>query len=583
VFTLRDDALKIIAARDDTFWQQPGEGIAMNRPALIIAVAVGAVLATAGCTRNSTSAPPLGDGNPDAYSAVAVSADDVDAAIAQLDDAVAATMEDTGIPGMAVAVVYQGTPVYTKGFGVTDVDTGAAVNADTAFQVASVSKSVSTSVVASVVSDGAVAWDDPVVEHLPEFALSDPWVTANTTLGDLFAMRSGLPHEAGDDLEELGYDRAQIIEKFRYLPLEPFRDQSLYTNFGLTAAAEAVARSQGVAWEQLAADRVYRPLGMDRTTSVYAEFLAQDNRATLHVPGDDGWVANGNRAEQAQAPAGQVSTTANDFARWMIMMLNDGEYQGTRVASAEALNQAHIPRVASEEQTDPAARTPFYGYGLGVRTDATGRVRYGFSGAYSQGAAAHYSLLPSEDLGIAVFTNAYPIGAAEGLAYSFLDSVELGENPIDWFDVMGQKFSAALAGGGAAEGGEELPEFTGEAAQPLADYAGTYDNVYYGPAQVVVAGDGTGLVVTVGPKRYEFALVPFNGNVFGTPTGQSAAGESAAGEAAAAGESAAAGAGAGVAPVAEFGVAADGTRTLELAALQAPGNSVFRSPAPAGS
>lgn len=98
---------------------------------------------------------------------------------------------------------------------------------------------------------------------------------------------TGIPHEAGDDLEELGYDRMQIIERFPYLPRSPFRDQSRYTNFGLTAAAEAVARSQGVPWEELAAQRIYEPLGMTRTTSVFEEFMAQDNRATLHVPAGD--------------------------------------------------------------------------------------------------------------------------------------------------------------------------------------------------------------------------------------------------------------------------------------------------------
>jgi CubicO group peptidase (beta-lactamase class C family) len=295
---------------------------------------------------------------------------------------------------------------------------------------------------------------------------------------------------------------------------------------------------------------------MTRTTSVFDEFMAQDNRATLHVPSDDGWVVNGNRAEQAQAPAGQVSTSANDFATWMIMMLNEGKHDGSQVVDAEALAEAHIPRVATEEQTDPAARTPFYGYGLSVRTDSTGRVRNGWSGAYSQGAATNFTLLPSEELGIAVFTNAYPLGMAEGLTLSFLDSVELGENPIDWFAVMSERFEAALSGEGAeSDSGEAIPERTGQAALPLERYVGTYDNVYYGPLTVTADGDGA-LVATVGPNRTELALVPFAGNIFGTPDGAG-----------------------GVIPAAEFTTSDGQVATLELAALQAPDNSVFRKTA----
>lgn len=264
-------------------------------------------------------------------------------------------------------------------------------------------------------------------------------------------------------------------------------------------------------------------------------------------------MANGNRREQAQAPAGQVSTTANDFAKWLVMMLAEGSYDGEQVVDPAALAEAHIPRVANEEQADPAARTPFYGYGLGIRTDATGRVRDGFSGAYAQGAAAHFTLLPSEDLGIAVFTNAYPLGAAEGLAYDFLDLVELGQNPVDWSQVWGEKFEAALAGGAEADAAQQdVPLLTGVAAAALDDYVGVYENVYYGP--VTIARDGAdALVATVGPKTVEFALVAYNGNVFGTPDGKG-----------------------GVVPAAEFTLADGRGATVEFAALQAPDNSVFR-------
>ena len=61
------------------------------------------------------------------------------------------------------------------------------------------------------------------------------------SVGDMFSHRSGLPDHAGDMLEDLGYDRRYVLDRLRELPLDPFRISYAYTNFGLTAAAEAVA------------------------------------------------------------------------------------------------------------------------------------------------------------------------------------------------------------------------------------------------------------------------------------------------------------------------------------------------------
>ena len=170
----------------------------------------------------------------------------VDNAVAKLDGIVADLMKSSGIPGMAVAVVHGGKTLYAKGFGVKDVnrpadDPANKVDPDTVFQLASVSKPIGATVVAHQVSQNAISWDTPVVDKLPWFALADPAATRMVTVGDLYSHRSGLPDHAGDQLEDLGYDRRYILERLRLLPLAPFRISYAYTNFGLTAAAEAVA------------------------------------------------------------------------------------------------------------------------------------------------------------------------------------------------------------------------------------------------------------------------------------------------------------------------------------------------------
>ncbi|KKD01993.1 serine hydrolase, partial [Streptomyces sp. WM6386] len=114
----------------------------------------------------------------------------------------------------------------------------------------------------------------------------------HVTVADLFSHRSGLPDHAGYLLEYLGFYRAYVLSHLRYEPLTPFRASYAYTNFGLTAAAQAVADEKGVSWEKLAADTLYKPAGMNSTSSRFEDYAKAADRAWGHVKTADGdWKA----------------------------------------------------------------------------------------------------------------------------------------------------------------------------------------------------------------------------------------------------------------------------------------------------
>jgi CubicO group peptidase (beta-lactamase class C family) len=167
--------------------------------------------------------PTLSDVPPPLVPAMPLPENAVENAVAKLDGLADDLMKKSGIPGMAVAVVHGGTTVYAKGFGVKNTKTGEKIDPDTVFQLASVSKSISSTVAAHQVGVNAIGWDTPIVSKLPWFALSDPAVTQMVNIGDMFSHRSGLPDHAGDMLEDLGYDRHYVLERLRQLPLDPFR------------------------------------------------------------------------------------------------------------------------------------------------------------------------------------------------------------------------------------------------------------------------------------------------------------------------------------------------------------------------
>ena len=209
------------------------------------------------------------------------------AAIPELERIAQTAIADGRAPGFAIGIVYRGRVVYLSGFGLREVGKPDLVDADTVFQLASVSKPISSAVVASLVSDGIVKWDDQMIQPDPEFRFFDPVTTAKVTIADLFSHRSGLPSAAGDDLERVGYDQSTILERLRFLPPAcAFRSGFEYSNFGLTNAAVVASDVAGEWWPMLAQQRLFEPLGMTQTSMRYQGLCgAREPGASAH-PGE---------------------------------------------------------------------------------------------------------------------------------------------------------------------------------------------------------------------------------------------------------------------------------------------------------
>ena len=492
----------------------------MRKCAATAAVLV-VLLALAGCgpAQPLSSNPPsplasLTNAPPNEVSGLQIPPGRIDDAVSKVDGLVSDLMKNTGIPGMAVAIVHGGKTLYAKGFGVRDASKGDRpenkVDADTVFQLASVSKSVGATVVAHEVTEGVVGWDTPVVSKLPWFALSDPYVTSHVTIADLYSHRSGLPDHAGDKLEDLGYDRHQTLERLKYLPLAPFRSSYAYTNFGVTAAAEAVAAAAGKPWEDLSDEVLYRPLGMASTSSRFAEFMSRPNHAVNHVKVGDKWEPRFQREPDPQTPAGGVSSSVNDMARWLMMLLANGTYNGQRITAPEALLPATTPQVVSAPAATPQARAGFYGHGFNASVTSSGRTEYSHSGGFGSGAATNFVVMPSEDIGIIALTNAAPYGVPEALNAEFMDLVQYGQVREDWVSLYNHALGPMNNPEGSLVG--KQPPANPAPERPLSDYVGVYRNDYWGPA-VVAESDG-GLQLSLGPKNQTFNLTHWDGDTF---------------------------------------------------------------------
>jgi CubicO group peptidase (beta-lactamase class C family) len=488
--------------------------------ALAKAACAGLVLALiSGCdAKPAEQAPPptaqtLSDVPPPLVPAMPLPDNAVDNAVVKLDGIVADLMKKSGLPGMAVAVVHGGKTVYAKGFGVKDAsaadDPKNRVDADTVFQLASLSKSLSATVVAHQVGANAIGWDTPIVAKLPWFALSDPVVTQMVSVGDMFSHRSGLPDHAGDMLEDLGHDRRYVLDRLRQLPLDPFRISYAYTNFGLTAGAEAVAASAGKPWEDLADEALLRPLGMTSTSFRFADYQARPDRAVGHIHVDGKYEPRYVRDADPESPAGGASSSINDMTRWLTMVLANGSHEGAQIVDPKALLPALTPQIVASPATEPAMRSGFYGFGFNVGTTSAARMSLSHSGAFELGAGSNFVIVPSADVAIVALTNATPSGIPESLTAEFADLVQFGEVREDWYKLYGDIFTHMEQPTGSLVG--QKPPANPAPAAPLASYAGTYHNDYWGPAQITEK-DGR-LHLALGTKL-DVPLDHWDGNVF---------------------------------------------------------------------
>lgn len=490
--------------------------------------AITAAFMLSGCNGGDGNVPtedvmPATD--PGSYSALPITQAQIDTALSRLDAIAQNALEVSGVPGMAVAVVHNDKTVYAKGFGVRYVGSAETVDAETVFQIASLSKSVSATVIAGAVGDGTLEWNSSVADYLPSFALADDYATRHVTIADLFTHRSGLPDHAGDLIEVIGYDRDYILSHLRVYPLTPLRTAYAYTNAGLTAGAEAAARAANTTWDALAKQRLYDRLGMTMTSSRFDEFMARQNKALGNVRRDGVWVRTPmQRDPDPQSPAGGVSSNVSDMAKWMRMVLNEGISNGEEIIKAAPLADALAPHMLTRIPASLASRPSFYGLGFGRATDAVGRTRISHSGAFLLGAGTTYTLLPSADLGIVVLTNGEPHGIAEAVAASFLDIVETGAVTFDWLALYPAMFASMYVNHSVLAG--KTPPDPADPARPYAAYAGTYANDCYGPLEIAVAGKT--LLMRIGPKPQTFVLGHFNGDVFSYyPIGEEALGVSA--------------------------------------------------------
>ncbi|WNH49910.1 serine hydrolase [Stenotrophomonas aracearum] len=416
----------------------------------------------------------------------------------RLDATVERVRSQFDVPGIAVAVVKDGQVVLERGYGVRTLGQPDPIEADTLFAIASNTKAFTATSLNLLAEQGKLKMDDRVIDHLPSFRMSDPYVTGEMRIRDLLAHRSGLSLGAGDLLfwPTTTYSNAEVVERLGKVPLKAgFRDRYAYDNILYAVAQQVIEKVSGQSYADFLQQHIFTPVGMTGTRFNADHLQKGDKAATGHAKFDFTELRTvAPLTWSNNAGAGGIYSSVHDMARWMQVQLAQGKLENGKPLfspkTQQAMWQMITPQVVPEPSVPQlaAARPNFAGYGEGWSlSDYRGQKLVWHTGGWP-GMVSRVTLVPEKNLGVVVLTNQEVGAAFNAVTMAVLDAY-FGAPDTDWVAA----YAAAVAKaqdkadeGWAAHQAARDPKSTPSLA--LGGYAGTYRDPWYGEVFVEPRG-----------------------------------------------------------------------------------------------
>lgn len=404
-----------------------------------------------------------------------------------LDAYVEKVLKTFNVPGVSVAIVKDGKILMAKGYGVKTIGTSEKVDSRTNFSIASNTKAFVGTSLGILVDEGMIKWNDRVVEHLPWFQLSDPYVTKELRVIDLLVHRSGLGLGAGDLLiwPTNTYAQKDVVKRFRNIPLATsFRSTYAYDNILYLVAGELIEAVSGMTWDAFVQKRIFNKLGMNNSVLTFTDAVKKGNAATPHAE-INGVVRPVAASDSAKTnPAATVNTNAEDIAKWMICQIDSGKLSdGTSLWSSSVtrmlwsvvtpLPVGKVPKELAPYQSN------FSGYGGGFNLrDYRGKKMVWHTGGLA-GFVSLVAMIPEQRVGVAVFTNQEESGAFYSIGWRVLDHY-LNAN-YDWnaaYKAVKERSDSTNRASEAKSASSR--DSLSKPSLALEKYAGKYQDAWYG-------------------------------------------------------------------------------------------------------
>jgi len=351
-----------------------------------------------------------------AYSQIAVPSD--------LNLFVNKVMQENKLPGIALAIVKDDAVVYAKGYGVRTPGKSELVDEHTLFQAASITKSFTATLLGILVDRGKLKWTDPVIKYLPEFETSEPFVTQQLTIQDLFTLRSGII--GGDTLK--GKVRTDLIPQIKNLKISnSFRVTQTSYNLSYTLAGLIAETVEGKSWEELIRKELLEPLKMKESfTDIHSAVSSSMNVSTPNYFEEGKIISTKWDAGGIYGPAEALITNVVDLAKYIRLYLKKGTFENNLLIKPETLDKMQTPQMIpasfAKEYFNPKANIMTMGLGWFI-SDYRGLKVIQMAGL-SSGDTNLITLIPEKNIGIVIQTNmAGAFDAFAPINYKIIDEL----------------------------------------------------------------------------------------------------------------------------------------------------------------
>ena len=330
---------------------------------------------------------------------------DLHRAQAVADSAARALVAAGQIPGIVVGIAARGQPMFTRGYGIADVEMQAPVTTATVFRIRSITKQYTAAAVLQLVERGTMRLDDSITRYLPDFPVQGHHVTIRhllnhtsglTTRTGSLDIATALGQKGGEaQWHKLDFSYSEMVERFGRLPFE-FKpgEKYDYNNFGYFLLGHIIAKVVGVPYPEYIEREVLRPLGLEATWYCDDQRIIPQRAEGYEFVGGKLINAPYTSAVAPGGSAGSLCGTVGDGLRWTELL-----HGGKVISQAMYAEMTTRPRLTGGDSSWygmgaylPPARVSF-----GRRKIYHGGTRPGF-GSY----VAHY---PDAGLTIAAFNN----------------------------------------------------------------------------------------------------------------------------------------------------------------------------------
>ena len=454
----------------------------------------------------------------------------------KFDQYVAQSMQDWSVPGAAIAIVKGGKVIYLKTYGVRNVTTQQPVTPETLFPIASLTKGFTVALIARLVEEGKIQWEDRVQKYLPDFKIADEAASSDFTIEDLFSQRSGLPGFAADSLVETGWRAEEIYHALPKIPLkDPFRStynyQNVFPGIGGWIAEKVTHKPLSALYE----DYLFSPLhlesaiiGKDGLTGGESFFtwmrkkikayFAPNVTQYCQLKGQALEVEGGNDSLYCFEASRGITMSITDMAKWAIFHLNKGIEDGQVLLSKTNIERMRTPHIhigtPQGGRLFPKERVKSIDYGMGWFIHDYDRLQVLSHMGGMTGVRSLIVLLPHEEVGIVILSNMGGMRVSlfpEAIRSKFLDLyLKLPDQP-DWSRLLRNEVQAATDKIKEQRNAFRLQHPVKEGQER--SYIGTYENDLYGVLNIIQEKGQLFLLY----RDLKVELAHWNGDIFNFP------------------------------------------------------------------